>query len=384
MSDPGHPPLYYLFLKLWSLISDHLFWLRLSSLFFFLINLFLLGKIGLKIRDCSLALILIFLYSFSGYFIIFDWQVRMYTGLMTLILASLFFLLNKNLLFFTATNVIGLYFDYGFLWYLIPLLPFIMLKGFTSKDAFFKKLFFSLTFSFSFFLLWLPPFLKNYHLGLEGVRWLKPFITPSFLLPYFLGTHLNIWFTFLFLLMGIFGFYLFWQQEKQEFAFQIIFFSALVSSGLTILFSILVSPIFHPRSFQIVGIAIIFLLALLFRWLYQRRIIYLLFGIGLLFLGNFFLNLSLFFQQPGSLLLSFLPWREVKKEAEKKGVNYLIIQETQNPLSETRIWGLKYTLEGKESLPSKKIPYFQVSPAFSLEDNCEVEYDEGVRIYGCW
>ena len=46
--DPVHPPGYYVFLKLWGSISDHLFWLRLSSLFAFSLNIWLLIKLFIR------------------------------------------------------------------------------------------------------------------------------------------------------------------------------------------------------------------------------------------------------------------------------------------------------------------------------------------------
>lgn len=69
---------------------------------------------------------------------------------------------------------------------------------------------------------------------------------------------------FLFFIMAAFGFYLFWQKERQKMMFKIILFSAW-------LFSVLFFPLFHLRSLQIVGLGVIFLFALVIHWLYQKR-----------------------------------------------------------------------------------------------------------------
>jgi len=308
--DPTHPPGYYFFLKLWSLVSGHLFWLRASSLFFFTINIFLLGKIGLALKKGPIfSLILVFLYIFSGYFVIFDWQVRMYAGVVTLILASLFFLLKENLLFFIIVNLIGLYFDYGFLWYLVPLFFFVLFQVIIKKNTHQRKVLFSLISSVILFLPWLPSLLRYYQSGIEGIAWTKFSLSPSFFVPYFLGSHTNKVFLLPLLMMAIFGLYLLGRERKSMVIFQITLFSALFSTVFAFLFSVLVSPIFHTRSLQIVGINLLFLFGLTLHWLYQKGQHYLFFGVVLLILVNFFFVVRLFFQQPSYLLLNFFPWK---------------------------------------------------------------------------
>ena len=97
ITDPVHPPGYYIFLNFWSFPTTHLLWMRMSTLLFFIANALILYQIGKKIRTPFYGFILIFMYVFSGYFIIFDWQVRMYTFIDTCILFSLLFLMEKNI-----------------------------------------------------------------------------------------------------------------------------------------------------------------------------------------------------------------------------------------------------------------------------------------------
>ncbi len=383
--DPVHPPGYYLFLKFWSLPSDHLFWLRMSSIFFFAINLFFLDKIGTKIKGPFFSLCLIFLYIFSGYFVIFNWQVRMYTGVTAFILASLFFLLNRNLLLFTLVNAIGLYFDYGFFWYFIPLFFLLLIRAIFKKSLQNKELFLSALTSTVVFLVWLPFFLENYKLGIEGIGWVKPFLSFSFSLPFFLGTHNNEIFTILFFLIAIFGLYLFWQKNRQKKVIRVILFSAAFSFFSTVVFSVLFFPVFHPRSLQIVGLGVIFLFALTIDWLYQKKQKFLAFFVFLLILVNFFFTLNLFFsEKSGRLLLSFFPWKQLKTEVEAGNFSYVAFKKTKRLPTELLVWGLKYTLDGKESLPIRKIPYINISSTpFTKMEECELISDNLLAIYGC-
>ncbi|MDO8551550.1 MAG: hypothetical protein Q7S03_02620 [bacterium] len=166
VADPGHLPGYYLILKIYSSFSDHLFWLRTSSLLFFIFNVFLLRKIGEILKDRLFSLLLIFLYVFSGYFIVFDWQARMYTGVSTLIFASYLLLLRKRILFFTLVNIIGRYFDYAYFWYFIPLAFYISWLFIINKTKGYRDFLYSVLISSFAFLFWIPFLKRNYELGL--------------------------------------------------------------------------------------------------------------------------------------------------------------------------------------------------------------------------
>ncbi len=391
--DPVHPPGYYIFLKLWSVFSNHLIWLRLSSVFFFVINVYFLYKIGLKTKDKIFSFFLVFFYIFSGYFVIFDWQVRMYAGVTTLILISLFLLLNKTdnkrLLLFTLVNAIGLYFDYGFFWYFIPLCFFLFFKMIFNKDKRCRNLFFSLILSLVVFFVWFPFFFRYYQKGILRVGWMRPYLSPLFFVPYFLGSHKNHIFTFLLLAMALFGLYIFWQGNRKSEIFQIITFCAFFSSYLALLYSILISPIFHIRSLQIVGLALVFLCSLVVYWLNKKKENYLVFFIIPLVLVNFFLTTRMFSKNPGQLLLQFFPWRKVRVRIEEDEINYVLFKRAKKLPTELLIWGLKYTLDGKETLFSKKIPHREMTLPTSLtgleylKKNCELIPDSLLRIYGC-
>lgn len=383
-TDPVHPPGYYLFLKLWSFPSDHLFWLRMSSLFFFLVSFYLLDKIGAKIKGPVFSLCLLFLYLFSGYFVIFNWQVRMYAGVTALILASLFFLLNGNLLFFTLINLIGLYFDYGFFWYFIPLFFFLIFQAMIKKGARHREYFLSALISGALFLFWLPFFLENYQAGIGGIGWMEGHLSLLLAIPYFLGAHQEI-FALPLILTTAFGFYLFWQKNRKKIAFQIILFSAAFSFISSWLFSLFFFPLFHLRSLQIVGLAVVFLSALTIDWLYQKRQYYLVFFVFLLVLMNFFFTFSFFFsKESNQLLLSFFPWKDLKTKIEAGNFDEVVFQKTKKLPTELLFWGLKYTLEGRESLPMRPIPYRDISSAPpETTRECELISESLLAIYGC-
>ena len=90
--DPTHPPGYYLYLKFWFFLNNSVIWLRLSSILFFLISCCLLFGIGKRITSRNYAYFLVTSYALSGYAVIYDWQIRAYSGLTAVILFSIYLL----------------------------------------------------------------------------------------------------------------------------------------------------------------------------------------------------------------------------------------------------------------------------------------------------
>lgn len=293
----------------------------------------------------------------------------MYTGLLTLILSSIYFYLTKRWKLFTLVNIIGLYFDYGFFWYLAPLV-FLVWHN--------KKMFWSLAISLSLFSLWVP--FNFFRGGLMGITWLKDFIAPDFFIPYFLGTHEHLAMTLLFLSLAALGLILLRRTKLRE-PVIIIFFPAAVSLVATLIFSYLFSPLLHERSLQIVGLATLFLISLgIYQvFLHQRLIAWF---IGGLYLLNFFLAVSLFFTHPGKMMVDFLPWKTLKaQKIEKTDIRFVIFKVKDKSVLSPIIWGLKYSLWGKETLGSRQIPVFTVGEKST--SNCQMIYDQELQIYGC-
>lgn len=305
-----YPPGYHMYLKLWFLLGNQIEIVRLSSIVAFSINCYLFYKIGKKAFNQVFAPILTISYMLSGYFVIFDWQARSYSTLTTLILLSIFTLLSKttlkNLFFFSAVNLLGLFFDYGFVWYLGSLFVFLVYQSFYgSRD---KRIYlYSIVASVGIFaLLYLPIFLKNVVQGLNNIYWIKNYTSPTFYLPYFLGgAHL-----FLPALTGLVTLFLgglfyyvstMYRKNDSTILFAILLILPLLFATML---SILVSPVLHVRSLQITAISITFFYALGFYWLYNRKsLLFLL--MFFIYVYNFFLIFITHFNSYGKLLIKF-------------------------------------------------------------------------------
>ena len=387
-ADPVHLPGYYLFLKIWLFFSNHLFWARISSLLVFIINSFLLFKIGSKAKNRSFGLILIFLYVFSGYFIIFDWQIRMYAGVITLILLSLWFLKNKNWYLFALANTIGLFYDYSFWWYFFPILIFAAYQVLRHKlynlpkTRYWTKILSFLSISFLLILIWLPFFIVHLKTGLAGITWINRHSHPLFLTSFFFGSHQNYFLVPIFIAIAGLGLHLFFKTKK-ELMLSIILFSSGLAFISCLIITFLFSPVFHLRSLQICSLGLLFLIAIAIHWFWQKKHYYLVLIFSAIITINFFFTASLLFTNPGFLLIQFFPWKNVLLNIENPPKE-ILFRETKKLPTPLLIWGLKYTLDGKESLFSKPIPYKRISfisPA--KKESCYLLSNSILEIYAC-
>ena len=392
-TDSVHPPGYYLLLHLWGKISDHLYWLRSLSIIAFVFNAYLLKKIGERIKILSLPLLLVFLYSFSGYFIIFDWQVRMYSIVVTFILLSLL-ILDTNInnrhgqklipwIFFTIINTVGLYIDYSYFWYFIPLVLFIFIFSIVKKSRKYFLASFSLFISGLLFLLIHPSLISTYGQGIAGIVWAKPYFSPTFFIPYFLGTHKNTFFTVILLIFSSLGLNTIIHRKPFSLIVAVLLFSSGFSLCSTFVYSLFISPIFHVRSLQVVGIAIIVLLGFSidnFRKRFRTHFILLLCTIMVM---NFALILQIFPRSPGQFLVSFFPWKRIINTLDTNNTKIIRYRETFKKLpTPLLLWGLQYTLNGKESYPIRKIQ-FEEFELTTKDEECVLFYNNLLELYSC-
>lgn len=242
------------------------------------------------------------LYAFSGYFIIFDWQFRMYTGLVTFILAS--YLLStssdskKNFSLLLVVNTIGLFFDYGFLFYFLPIAVWLCMEEKRRS----KLSAFLLSFLI-FAVFWGKSFVFYFSAGLEGIAWIKDFTSPSFFIPFFLGSHSLLIFTIFFLCLLVVGIYAIFKNKKTN-SWKDLLGVALFSLIFNMVISYLDTPILHVRSLQIVGIAVLILYASGLSYLYKVSKILPAALIGL-FVFNCLFIVNNFSQFAGWYLISF-------------------------------------------------------------------------------
>jgi hypothetical protein len=304
--DPTHPPGYYLFVKLLNIISTNIYFLRLSTIVFYIINSIFLYKLGLRTKITNYGLILVLLYSLSGYFIVFDWQLRGYTILLTLILASSYLLYghrdNLHKLLFIIISILGLLFDYGYIFYFIPLFTIEYLKILQKRKSGDWLIPFVASFVVYIFL-WGKTFNNFFVYGLNGVKWISRFTAPSFFVPYFLGSYQNQILTCFMLIILVFGLYLIFKKHlKIQIGFVHI---SLISLIVCILIGIFVSPILHVRSLQVVGLTVLLLQSVTMCYFLKIHK-YIAYGLVGVFVINFIGILVRLPKFPSEFLISFV------------------------------------------------------------------------------
>lgn len=113
--SPGdfHPPLYYLFLKLWSNIFGYSeISLRFPSVIFGVLTIYIVYLIGRKISNAKIGLIAAVFIAVNPLAVYYSQEARMYSTAMMLVTASVLFLLHKKRLLFVFSLALTLYTDY--------------------------------------------------------------------------------------------------------------------------------------------------------------------------------------------------------------------------------------------------------------------------------
>lgn len=377
-ADPVHPPGYYILLRSFAHLSDNLFFLRSLTLILFLVNLFLLFTLGKQTYDSEMGKIWTGLYALSGYFVIFDWQVRMYTASLTLILLSLLLFERKRLVLFTIVNAAGLYCDYVYLWYL---LPFIIIAGWL---AFFKRSYrpvcLSLMISFGSFFIAYPWFFANLNRGINGITWMKPYISPRYYVPYFLGN-----FTqqpvFVILHLGLLGILLGLTMPKINRVLQLVLGCVCLSLFGSLLYSYFNKPLFHMRSLQIVALGIMFITGLC--WQFIRKSIWwssyaLLAAQVVLFL----ISIKTILNSPDIVLVEYMNWKQILNDVHAD--NYVSIDYKVNDVKKALLqpFGLEYSLARKDSWHAQPLKFTRIGDT-SRTNACVPLTKSVIEIYGC-
>jgi len=390
--DIVHPPGFYLILHFWGLISTKLYWYRLFSVIAFTTNVFLVKKLAEKIGEDKYSLLLVFLYIFSGYFIIFDWQVRMYTPIDTLILSSILILSNlssgrsnKKIIAwttFTLINFLGLYVDYAYVWYFVPAA--ILCLGYFAfkRDSKFIYALYSFLISGALFVISYPTILFGGLTGIRGIEWMADYITPIFSVPFFLGSHTTQIFTLVFWILLMYGIYKFIRSRNYNFTVLVIVFSAILSTAAALIYGYFFTPLFHFRSLQILGLMVILFYYFGLVGLPSKIKPYVISVVIFCFLTNFILVNGIIISSPGSVLINYFPWRDILNSTDLRGiktVRYKIVE----PLPTLMLlYGLKYTLEGNENFGRPSIQMMQYN---QYDDNsgCIKFNDTLMELYKC-
>lgn len=189
-ADPSVPPLHYLLIKLMSHVSTGILWLRIPSLIFSILGLWISYKFAKKISK-KVALLVLIMLSFSNFHLIFSWQAYVYSQLFFLGITNLylfFHVLNdknikyENLKIFLIfiSGIMAFLTHYGFVWTIaglaIVLFHKIILAKFDHKKIAVKhkKLILIGLSTFLFLLSYSPIIIYNFNKALKNIAWFDP------------------------------------------------------------------------------------------------------------------------------------------------------------------------------------------------------------------
>jgi 4-amino-4-deoxy-L-arabinose transferase-like glycosyltransferase len=165
---PGdfHPPLYYLFMKIWiSVFGYSEIALRIPSIIFGVITIYLIYLIAKKFIDQKTGIIASALAATSGLLIYYSQEARMYSLAAMLVCLSIFLYLQKKWIYLgIILAIVGLT-DYVAL-FIVPVLV-------MAEYKYFKRIFLSLIPLIIAFGLWMPTFLVQLKQGFlqHGTPW---------------------------------------------------------------------------------------------------------------------------------------------------------------------------------------------------------------------
>ena len=115
----AHPPLYFLFLKIWSFWGDGEVYLRMLSVIFGILTILATYLLGRQFFERDVSMIASFLVSISPFLLLFDREVRMYPQFVFFTVISIFFFIkalrenkNKYWIGFTFFTVLNTYTHY--------------------------------------------------------------------------------------------------------------------------------------------------------------------------------------------------------------------------------------------------------------------------------
>ena len=163
MSD-FHPPLYHLLLHFWMYFGQSESWIRLLSVIFAVLSIFLAYLLAKEFTDDKKALISAFLLAIAPYHIWYSQEARPYMLFVLISLFSSYCLLKKKWFLYTISIILSIYSFYFSVFMIIGQLVYII---FLNKMLI-KKYILSNLAAFLVFLPWLPFFINQLQNGMSG------------------------------------------------------------------------------------------------------------------------------------------------------------------------------------------------------------------------
>lgn len=154
------PPLYYMILHFQIPFSRAEWFLRLPSILFGLITIWLIYHIALRLFNKKIALFSSTFLSLSQFHIYYSQELRMYSFLCLLATLSIWMFYQRRWFILTIVNILGLYTSYVFGFIFIPQLFWLLLSK-TQRSKYWGKWLISISISFIFFIPWSPIMMKQ-------------------------------------------------------------------------------------------------------------------------------------------------------------------------------------------------------------------------------
>jgi hypothetical protein len=394
-ADLVHPPGYYVLLKLWMSVSDQLQWVRAFTLVSATLNFWLVWLVGQQESRLhphaprQLGWWWTLAYALSAYHILFDWQARMYSLVVSLILITWLVWRRSGTVWSSIwlglIAFAGLWIDYAYVWFYLPLCVAASWQLLTQFKSKFRSIvtsqWLALLFAgigFGSWLLALPRGATLIPVGIEGIRWMADYFKPMFFGPYFLGSF-TVW--PLTITMVITGGVLIWLDRhwvRQWPILKWVSFGVLGMVDVILLYSALEQPLFHIRSLQIIGLLVSFSWAILLsrqpRWRWWLLS---------LIASTIPILLQSIKSRPDALLINFYPWHEVRKALEERATPPIYLSTLPSSPSPLLQYGLEYVLQGKETLGKKPIEYIRVPAEKTVGETCTTYHNYITLIRAC-
>ncbi len=384
--DVVHPPGYYILLKAWLIVSDQLQWVRLLSLLASIGSLWMLVQIArLEARHNSDYAALQFwwpvAYALSGFHLVFDWAGRMYALVSFLTLLQLWSVRKPvHPVVVGMIAAIGLMVDYGFFWSYAMIWCLVAFMAWKDSKGRHLQTLIGMTVGAVPFVVWQLGRMELFQAGINGILWMKTSLSPTYFVPFFLGTHTNLWFTAATVVIWA---AVAWKLPKAWKHSHLLWFwlvGSVVLIDATLLYSVWKQPLFHPRSLQFVGLAVSFYWAIVLcqpRWR----------PIGLVVLMASTLAIPLLFKNQAHLVLvEFYPWQQLRKSVmlhlEKQPQAHLFAISQPNTPSPLLTKGLIYTLAGKEKVSQPPVTITELNQP-NTDPSCQNLWVRFVQIQSC-
>lgn len=306
--DKAHPPGYFWMVKVMTYLGKDLIVLRMSSVGFFVVNCLLLLRLGERWRDAEYGRWLVILYALSGYFVAFDWQLRMYSGTVMLMLASLWMLSlsgkDKRVAWiFGAINIVGVIYDYSFWWYFAGLNGFLFYRWIKTGD---KHLLLANVGAVGAAWVLVLGVWDDLPMLSKGLGWVANTSRPDLVVTYLLGSHRNLLATIIFMAWTGWSGYKLVEMRGASEGEKVLGCSSACALGAMGVYSLVISPMVHVRMLQVVGLLVIMVMAYgLWRLRKIQKVENLYVLIGVLLLINLVIVVRLHFTGPGWLLIKY-------------------------------------------------------------------------------